>query len=85
MTDRRSIVIRLDETHHSATSVRLQADLLLPHRGARGVRAISHKTITKTLNREFSDQLSPALMKELVEALTLVLKNWYETGELPFA
>lgn len=84
MTDRRSIVIRVDETHHSSTSVRLQADLLSPHRGARGVKMISMKTFTWTLDRSFSDTLTPELMKELGQAIALVLKNWYETSELPF-
>lgn len=83
MSDRKSIVIRIDETHHSSTSVRLQGDLLSPHKSARGVKMLSMKTFTRTLDRQFCDQLTPELMRELCEAVGLVLRNWYQDVELP--
>lgn len=85
MSDRKSIIIRIDETHSSGTSLRLQADLQAPHRTARGLRMVSLHTTSKTLNREFSDTLDERLMSELVQAIALVCKNWYATNDLPFA
>jgi hypothetical protein len=81
---KRSILIRLAETHNSGSSLHLSASLVEPHKGPRGIREIPLSTLTRTLNREFADSLTPALMKELADALALVAKNWYETQELPF-
>lgn len=84
MTDRHAIRIEIEETHMAGSAVRMHASVGAFHRAKTGLRMVPLKTVTATWGREFCDQMTPGLLRELVTACELVVKNYYEVDQLPF-
>lgn len=77
------IVLRISK-HRGSDRWSLTATVSNPHRGARGLKMVPVKTITRSLHNRYASALTPKLLAALVQAVELVAAGYYEDVELPF-